>query len=331
MSSCRRLTTALLIILLVSAGCRYGRREFHFAEHQIGPHEDYVAEIEYPDVATTMEPAMADSNGPRATENPRDLKARDLTLADAMRMAFGNSTVIRNLGGSVVAAPLGSQTIFNPALIETNPQGSVEAALSAFDAQLTSSLFWNKVDRGINQTFSGLFLPVSQQCQSTYLLELAKTTATGARFALRHHVNYDRTEIPNPSLRFNSVYQIDYEAEYRQPLLQGAGIEFNRIAGPNSAAGGASGVLLARINTDISLADFEAGVTDLVTDVEQAYWNLYFAYRDLDAKLAGRDRRWSPGGTLPNGCATDCVAARRKMKRNCAHSTSRFRPRSRTR
>ncbi len=288
---CRRrsLITALTTLLLFSAGCRYGHQEFHFPEHQVGPHESYVTEIEYPDVETTMDAEIAASTGPRTTDNPRDQESLDLTLAEAMRMALGNSTVMRNLGGSVVASPLGSQTIFNPALAETDPRGSVEAALSAFDAQLTSSIFWNKVDRGINQTFSGLFLPVAQQCQSTYLLELAKTTATGARFALRHHVNYDRTEISNPSLRFNSVYQIDYEAEYRQPLLQGAGVEFNRIAGPNSAAGGAGGVLLARINTDISLADFEAGVTNLVTDVEQAYWDLYFAYRDLDAKLAGRD------------------------------------------
>ncbi len=66
-------------------------------------------------------------------------------------------------------------------------------------------------------------------------------------------------------------------------------MEFNRIAGPNSTAGGANGVLVARINTDITLADFEAGVTSFVADVEQAYWDLYFAYRDLDAKLAGRD------------------------------------------
>jgi outer membrane protein TolC len=200
-----------------------------------------------------------------------------------------NSSVIRSLGGSVVAAPGGAQTIFQPALVETDPRASVEAALSAFDAQLSSSLFWNKVDRGVNQTFSGLFLPVAQQFQSNFQMELAKTAATGSRFALRHHINYNRTEIENPSLRFNSIYTIDYEAEYRQPLLRGAGVNYNRIAGPNATAGAYNGVLLARLNTDVSLADFEAGVINLVNDVEQAYWDLYFAYRDLNAKLAGRD------------------------------------------
>jgi outer membrane protein TolC len=51
-------------------------------------------------------------------------------------------------------------------------------------------------------------------------------------------------------------------------------------------------VLITRINTDVSLADFEASVTQLVADVENAYWELFFAYRDLNAKLAARQRAY---------------------------------------
>ena len=81
------------------------------------------------------------------------------------------------------------------------------------------------------------------------------------------------------------------EAAFSQPLLQGAGVTFNRIAGPGATPGffTGNGVLIARINTDIALADFEAGVRNLVSDVETAYWELYFAYRTLDAVVAGRD------------------------------------------
>ena len=42
------------------------------------------------------------------------------------------------------------------------------------------------------------------------------------------------------------------------------------------------GVLLARINVDISLADFEGGVRNLVSDTENAYWELAFAWRNLE-------------------------------------------------
>ena len=50
-----------------------------------------------------------------------------------------------------------------------------------------------------------------------------------------------------------------------------------------------NGVLLARLNTDVSLADFQTATRNLVSDVENAYWELYFAYRDLHAKKVARD------------------------------------------
>ena len=67
-------------------------------------------------------------------------------------------------------------------------------------------------------------------------------------------------------------------------------MEFNRIAGPDAVPGVYTGVLIARINTDIGLNNFEMAVRDLVADIETQYWELYFAYRDLDAKLAARNR-----------------------------------------
>ena len=49
------------------------------------------------------------------------------------------------------------------------------------------------------------------------------------------------------------------------------------------------GVMIARIRTDQSLADFEGGVRNIMRDLEDAYWELYFAYRDLEARKMGRD------------------------------------------
>src|SRR6185436_15278322 len=48
-------------------------------------------------------------------------------------------------------------------------------------------------------------------------------------------------------------------------------------------------VILARINTDISLANFEANIRNMVFDIEKAYWDLYNAYRTLDANRVERD------------------------------------------
>ncbi len=49
-------------------------------------------------------------------------------------------------------------------------------------------------------------------------------------------------------------------------------------------------VIIARVNTDISLAVFEEAVRNLVSDVGVAYWELYFAYRNLESAVQGRVR-----------------------------------------
>ena len=45
--------------------------------------------------------------------------------------------------------------------------------------------------------------------------------------------------------------------------------------------------MIARIQEDLSLHDFEINVRTLVSDVENAYWALYFAYRNLEATRIG--------------------------------------------
>ena len=54
----------------------------------------------------------------------------------------------------------------------------------------------------------------------------------------------------------------------RQPLLQGAGKEFNTIAGPNAGPGSnfSNGILIAQLNTRISNADFQIAVRTFVAE-----------------------------------------------------------------
>jgi len=47
--------------------------------------------------------------------------------------------------------------------------------------------------------------------------------------------------------------------------------------------------MLARIRTDVSLANFEFRVRNLVSDVEVAYWELYYAYQRFGTAKEGRD------------------------------------------
>jgi outer membrane protein TolC len=52
-------------------------------------------------------------------------------------------------------------------------------------------------------------------------------------------------------------------------------------------------VVIARINNDISIADFEANVRNLLKDVEDLYWDLSLAYRAYDAEVVAKNSNLS--------------------------------------
>ncbi|CAD78683.1 MAG TPA: TolC family protein [Rhodopirellula baltica] len=260
-------------------------------------HDHSAMRIEYPEVnqcATPVISAAVSAVQPNTLEDPANLPSVELTLEQAVQQALRSSPVLRTIGGAVVSAPQSATTVFTPGLAHADPLGGVEAALANFDAQYSQSLFWNKLDQPQNIATGGLgaaFTPTTfQATQATFANELSKRTATGAQFALRSNVGYDRNN--RPFRQFQSDFIGFLEAEYRQPLMRGAGTTYNRIAGSAGASGAIgqyNGVLIARVNEDVALADFEAAVIQLVSDVEQAYWDLTTSYRLLEANAKGRE------------------------------------------
>lgn len=251
--------------------------------------QNYATQIEYPDVSACVEPAIVEQQRPLTIENPSEIPTWELSLSEAITYALHNSAVLRSLGGSVVDAPAGSQTTFNPALTESNPNAGVDAALSAFDSQLSTQLFWSKTDIPNNLAggIFGVFTPsASQGTRADFSQSIQKRAATGTQFTLSHTMVYDNNNRPGRAFQTDFVGVL--QAEMRQPLLRGAGTTFNRIAGPGGIVGSYNGVLIARIRTDISLADFESGVIRMLSEVESAYWELYYAYRDLETQVAAR-------------------------------------------
>lgn len=226
---------------------------------------------------------------PRSPHDTEGIEYREITLDGAVQHALAHAKVLRDLGGVITTPDVLQDTVYDPALAYTSPTTGEEAALAAFDTTLAVGAFFEKNDRRFNNTFIGDGGLLVQDLGDVDF-ELRKQSATGSQLAMRHRLemDYDNSvgnRFGNPSASFQSIL----EGEVRQPLLRGAGVRINRIAGPNSRPGAFNGVLLARTRTDVTLAEFEAAVRDLVANVENAYWDLYFAYRDLDAKKRARD------------------------------------------
>jgi len=283
--------------IVVTAGCTPQQPFFLCEDGDLSHYVDTATEIEYPDVESCTLDEVTGAIRPFSLENPDPSQIWELTLEDAVRYALQNSKVIRSLPTAgftpaILSNPAVVPSVYDPALTEANPRFGVAAALAAFDAQLTSSMIWEKSNTPQNITPGDIFESfrprVFRQDLGTFQAQLRKTAATGGTWYLTHNVRYEQN---NTGFRFYpSDWNVNLEAEFRQPLLQSKGVQFNRIAGPGSIPGFYNGVMIARINTDISLADFESQVRNLVNDVERGYWDLYLAYRNLHALTEGRDR-----------------------------------------
>lgn len=290
-----------LTILAGAPGCFHAERfksggikARGFSAGQGGSHQtasEFLSQLVRSDpLKTECMPDYQESVGPMQL----DLNAltpehfHGMTLQECIAYGIANSKLMRDLGVTVLRTPQAMVSTVDPSVVYTDPRIGEEAALSAFDANLFASSMYDHNNRGYNNNFfgrNGLF----RQDLSTTQLGLSKRSANGGLYTLRDVKIFDRNN--QQSNRFGPfTWDTFLEAQVRQPLLLGAGTEFNRIAGPGALPGQLNGVLLARVRTDISLVDYERSVRDFVAEIENAYWDLYFAYRDLDSKIEARDQ-----------------------------------------
>ena len=262
-----------------------------------------ATDIEYPDVETAGLPEAYEAAEPLHLRNLQFQEYWDLTLEEAIAIALHNSKVIRSIAqvqqfgfSATGAARLrGASTIYDPALSETlatptphqvdgtgnrvlprgaaraNAVGGVADALSEFDTQFFSSLTYNLVDRATNNNV----VNAAGARNTNFLMSLSKRAATGGVWTVRHTI---ANSWSTNNLAVPSDWTAALELEVNHPLLRGRGTQINRIP-----------VILARIRTDITLADFQRNVRDLVADVERTYWDLQCAYRIVEANEQGRD------------------------------------------
>lgn len=272
---------------LVASGCQWQEKPIHLASNS-NPLAIRSAqlEFEYPDLQCET-PRPDASVTPNVLKDFESLQPQPITLEDAIRMTLERSPVLQKMGGQVVSLPATGATIYDPALAASDPNFGSEAALSAFDAQFTHSMFLDSSERRFNNLFFGAGAQLLNSKRSAISTDISKTTAAGTTFSIRNLIDYQKNN--SPANLFPGAWDNVTLAEVRQPLLAGAGTEVTRIAGPNARIGNYNGVLIARIREDVALADFEIAVRDLVRDVEVTYWQLYFAYQDLDAKLQAQE------------------------------------------
>jgi outer membrane protein TolC len=310
----------LLVALTVFTGCHPTQPFYLQEDGDLSHFIDHAVSLRNPDVYEPSLDEVTYARAPFTLSRPGEPIFWDLSLEEAISIAMKNSKVIRNLGGvtqigfaDALVGRTGNSSIYDVALSETAPGsiprvaipgtgpnavtgssdgrvtanqvGGIESALAAYDAQLGvvssggDGSFFRKFDRKQNSGNSA-FPQVLEGDAGGLRIDLAKRTATGGVVSVSSATNYDSTNRSGQEgIRpLRGFWSQVFEVEAHHPLLQGAGTAINRIP-----------IILARINTDISAANFQGSVRNLVLDIENTYWDLYCAYRAVQAAKIGRD------------------------------------------
>ncbi|MDA0834507.1 MAG: TolC family protein [Planctomycetota bacterium] len=306
-----------LCLTVSLAGCLGTGKEddlTYIGKKDLNYYRDVATQIEFPDVSQPLADNVQQTLPPHSIKDLANEDIWDMTLAEAIQIALSNSEVIR------VAGTLGSPTnqllangdrvatIYDPSIQETGVlfgTRGVEAALAAFDTQFTTNMLWGRNEQvQNNRFFSGNLTPGSTLNSETgaFLTALQKQLADGGQLTLSHNWDYLGNNVPAANILFPSTYTGSVALNYRRPLWAAAGVEFTQVAGPpnqntafQSITGVSQGVAIARINQDITLAEFEANVQSLLLDVERLYWQLHLSYRVYDSVVVAKNstlRSW---------------------------------------
>jgi len=288
----KRPTGALLLTALLSQGCAAPGARLQYLLSEKDPvrhYRDYATAIEYP-----VEPEGHHTNPelfrpPRTITSLEDVEQRPVHLDECIKLALSNSAILRedqtfgSPANPLMNNPSRVASVYDSAIQETSflfGNRGVEAALSDFDPIFTANLQSGRSEDPQNTANLGLQAgDVLEDDTGQLSARLEKSLANSGTVAIQHEWNYSQN---NLTRLFPSAYTGSIQAEYRQPLLAGFGTEYTRIAGPlaqglRGVSGVSQGVLISRINSDISLVEFEQSVTSLARDVENKYWDLYLA------------------------------------------------------
>ena len=310
----RRLWNKLISLTLIGAmlpGCSGPDKNItYLGDPEPLDYKDHVIEIDQPAVDEPTPDVVAATKKPRRIGDRSRDEIWDLSLSEALHLALVNNKILRvradfrTTGSQVLATGDNVPSVYDPAIQDSGVLfggRGVEAALSAFDPQFSTNMLWGSNAAIQNNPFlaggltKGSVLNTDTGAFST---GVSKIFGNGANLSVGENTNYNFSN--NPSQLYPSTYQGNVQLQFQQPLWAGAGTEYTRIAGPVNTqfvgvTGVSQGIVISRINNDLSVANFELSVRNTLRDVEETYWDLYLAYRTYDTNVEARNsflRSW---------------------------------------
>jgi len=148
-------------------------------------------------------------------------------------------------------------------------------SLSEFDATLGLEFSTGRKTQQLASAFSS---PNRMENDNdNWELSLAQKLVTGADYQFDFTNNRNKTNSKTAGL--NPSYSSEFQLSLTQPLLKNFGVDLNK-----------RNIHIANNNVDISDYEFKTKAIDVVSDVENTYWDFVFSLRDLEVKQKSLER-----------------------------------------
>ncbi len=202
-----------------------------------------------------------------------------MTLQEVVHRAVANNLDIRVAGFDTAIDQtriLEAQANFDPQFFSDIGFTDVNKLTGGVDSAIPSRAAIR--NPGINndnngQAFQGIISRNDKESLTTFDFGFRQNLEAGGRVSIQENVN---NSYFNPARSIiNPYYQNDLVLTLSQPLLQNFGVAVN-----------AARITIARNSSRVSLLDFRKTVEDTVLKVEQDYWQLLQAERDVETARA---------------------------------------------
>jgi len=180
-----------------------------------------------------------------------------LTLNDAIRMALRNSN-------DIDASRIDVQ------IAEYN----LTAAQGVYDPVISSESYYERATTPTSSTLGGA--GASGAVTQTDFTGSARLGGFAPWFGGNYQLDFSSTRLTtsNTNVRLNPQFPSAFSITYAQPLLRGLRFDNNRRQ-----------IEIAKRNLSLSDAQFRQRAIDVISQVEQAYWDLAFALRNLQVQI----------------------------------------------
>jgi outer membrane protein TolC len=209
------------------------------------------------------------------TPQPR-FHAGAMTLQEVIHRAVANNLDIRVSGFDTAVDQtriLEAQANFDPTFFSDIGFQDVNKQSPGGDAVTVAkgaNIFSNKTTLSNGAAVFNTFISrVDKEALTTFDAGFRQNLEAGGKISIQENVN-NSWFFPTRSL-LNPYYENDLVLQLSQPLLQNFGVAVN-----------AARITIAQNTARVSLLDFRKTVEDTVLKIEQTYWELLQAERDVD-------------------------------------------------